>query len=156
MRPSIEERFLDKVLPEPNSGCWLWDGAATRQPGVSVNCYGLIMYRNKLVKATHVSLMLDGRPRPSDKAIACHSCDVQLCVNPAHLSWGTFRSNLEDAVARSGTSVRWLGDNTHCKHGHAFTVETTYVYAGRRRCRVCIRRNGRAFRARERDKLETD
>ena len=27
---SLAERFLDRVSPEPNSGCWLWDSSADR------------------------------------------------------------------------------------------------------------------------------
>ena len=32
MRP-LMDRFWDKVVVEPNSGCWLWDGATTNGYG---------------------------------------------------------------------------------------------------------------------------
>lgn len=28
MGKSIQERFDEKYMPEPNSGCWLWDAAS--------------------------------------------------------------------------------------------------------------------------------
>lgn len=39
----------------------------------------------------------------------------------------------------SGTGRLGIGRYaTHCKHGHEYTPENTYVYAvGRRECRVC-------------------
>ena len=36
MRRSLLDRLLDKVQPEPNSGCWLWVG------GVNESGYGVI------------------------------------------------------------------------------------------------------------------
>ena len=35
------------------------------------------------------------------------------------------------------------GDKTHCPHGHEYTPENTYVYAGRRFCRECNRKRTR-------------
>lgn len=92
-RKPLAERFWSFVLPEPNSGCWLWtgnDGAG----GYGVICYG------KNMLATHVSLALAGRPKPSPTSVACHHCDVTLCVNPDHLYWGTMKQNTADMFRR--------------------------------------------------------
>lgn len=40
-----------------------------------------------------------GRPI-ADKLEACHSCDNTRCVNPAHISEGTRKSNSEECVKR--------------------------------------------------------
>lgn len=89
----VRARFLDKAVPEPNSGCWLWDGAQTPSG------YGSLRVDGKTRKATHISLSLDGRPRP-DGHMACHTCDNPSCVNPQHLYWGTGFDNMRDAAKR--------------------------------------------------------
>lgn len=33
--------------------------------------------------------------------VAQHSCDIPLCINPKHLSWGTSASNSADMVAKN-------------------------------------------------------
>jgi hypothetical protein len=147
----LMDRFLDRVSPEPNTGCWLWDGAATQVKGVTKNCYGVMAEKGKNVKATHISLMLHGQDKPSDHAIACHSCDVSMCVNPEHLSWGTYSSNLREAVERSGTAIHWLGGKTHCLRGHEYTPDNTYTYRGVKSCRTC--RSSHSLRRVQRERL---
>jgi transcriptional regulator with XRE-family HTH domain len=39
---------------------------------------------------------------------------------------------------------------THCKYGHEFTEENTYVYRGSRYCRACVNRRTREYRQRKR------
>jgi len=91
---SLEDRFWSFVSPEPNSGCWLWCGSQTKG-------YGMIGNGPRSSYATHIALQLHGRPRPSIKSLACHTCDVTFCVNPDHLYWGTPSQNQKDALARN-------------------------------------------------------
>jgi len=91
---SLEDRFWSFVSPEPNSGCWLWSGSQTKG-------YGMIGIDGSTTYATHIALLLHGRPRPTHKAIACHTCDVTFCVNPDHLYWGTPSQNQKDALTRN-------------------------------------------------------
>lgn len=58
----------------------------------------------KLVKASHVVLEMDGRPRPSPEHQGLHDplCNNPLCVNKRHLRWGTARDNQLDRFV-SGT-----------------------------------------------------
>jgi hypothetical protein len=93
-RRPLSVRFERHVHPEPNSGCWLWAGA------VNGDGYGLMMIDKGRRPATHVSLELDGRPKPFPGAMALHSCDNPPCVNPDHLRWGTAWDNAQDAVKR--------------------------------------------------------
>lgn len=97
--------FETKVVPEPNTGCWLWAGKLDRDG------YG------------HMHICLDGKwtttpahrgmwqlrhgPMPSGK-LACHSCDTPSCVNPDHIWPGSPRENTHDCIAkgRSGTRPR--------------------------------------------------
>lgn len=50
------------------------------------------------------------------------------------LQWNT--ASLPLAVAAHAAKKR---AQTHCKHGHEFTAENTYVFQGRRHCRECRR-----------------
>lgn len=120
---------MSKVSPEPNTGCWLWDGA-THPKG-----YGQIRHEGRTARATHVSLMLAGRTAPDAGLYACHTCDVPSCVNPDHLYWGTPKQNQGDRRARTG---HHYADRTHCKRGHELTPDNWRQYGtGNRQCRQC-------------------
>ena len=65
-----------------------------------------------------------------------HLCGVRLCYNPDHLQVVTKQEHI--AIH---TELR-----THCKHGHEWNEENTYVRpdTGTRQCRQCKRdRRGR-------------
>jgi HNH endonuclease len=66
----------------------------------------------------------------------CHlgnRCPHRSCRNPDHLTPVTRGEN----VSRAWNPNR---DKTHCKDGHEFTPDNTYVTAtGSRRCRTCYR-----------------
>lgn len=103
-RVPIGERFHAKVEIQP-SGCWHWTGAR------NVQGYGFIADRTgegRKRRATHISLELDGRPKPDGKPYALHSCDNPQCVNPAHLRWGTAKDNAADMIARGKLNTRGL------------------------------------------------
>jgi hypothetical protein len=106
IRGTVEERFWVYVSPDPNSGCWLWDGGLCKGYGV-ISAGGS---HPKQLMATHVSLQLHDRPRPSLDLQACHHCDVPSCVNPDHLYWGTGRENKAD-MFRRGRARLPLGAN---------------------------------------------
>ena|SRR5215469_13392385 len=97
-RVPVAERFWRHVSPEPNSGCWLWEGGLTKGYGV----IGTGGRNGRNIYATHVSLVLHGRPRPGPDMIACHRCDVRACVNPEHLYWGSYSENIQDSYERTG------------------------------------------------------
>ena len=74
-RRSVSERFFDRVLPEPNSGCWLWEGYILSSAG-----YGIV--RGKLAHRFSYELHYGAIPSGLD---IHHKCGVTACVNPAHL-----------------------------------------------------------------------
>jgi hypothetical protein len=92
------DRFMSFVMPEPNSGCWLWTGAT------SSFGYGFFGLDGRKQLAHRVSWMLHHGAMPDRRTNVCHRCDVSACVNPDHLWLGTFQENNADKV-RKGRQV---------------------------------------------------
>lgn len=90
-RIETKESIFNRVIPEPNSGCWLWMDGATFLRG-----YGRIGSKGAHV----VSYRLFCGPI-EDGLIVRHRCDNRLCVNPDHLSLGTHLDNRNDCVSRN-------------------------------------------------------
>lgn len=94
---TLEERFHDKYIPEPNSGCWLWIANANRTG------YGCLS-DSKQRLAHRISWEIHRGPIPEGLYVL-HKCDVPICVNPEHLFLGTHQDNMDDMV-RKGRG-RW-------------------------------------------------
>ncbi len=86
------ERFEDKFIPEPNSGCWLWTASVW-------NRYGQFGVANKSHRAHRVSWQLYRGPIPAGLCVL-HKCDVPTCVNPNHLFLGTQTDNVADMMKK--------------------------------------------------------
>lgn len=98
-KPAIE-RVLEKVVPIPFSGCWIFMGA------VNDFGYGIVG--------------TGGRGSPNDRAhritykhykgdiqrgmFVCHTCDVPSCCNPDHLFLGTPKDNHQDMSIKGRSS----------------------------------------------------
>jgi hypothetical protein len=121
------ERFVAKVSPEPNTGCWLWAGTSG-QGG-----YGRFWHNGRLVQAHRFSYEMVHGPIASDLELD-HLCRVHCCVNPAHLEPVTHKTN----VLRGESPTASLALQTHCKNGHELNETNTYASSNRKRlCRVC-------------------
>lgn len=98
----FKERFEEKYIPEPNSGCWLWN-ATINNAG-----YGMVKRNNKISLAHRASYELYCE-EISDGMIVCHKCDNRSCVNPDHLFLGSYKDNTRDMIEKGR---RWTGDRS--------------------------------------------
>ena len=70
-----------------------------------------------------------------------HLCRNRACYNPDHLEAVTHKENV-----RRG--YNYQRDKTHCKQGHEFTHDNTYIRTdgGKRRCKTCQIESSRRYR----------
>jgi len=104
-RHSTVDRFWARVQKIPD-GCWLFAGAVSNRAGhVHISRDdGSRVYAHRYSFELH-----HGRIRKG--LVVMHSCDVARCVNPAHLSVGTQRDNIHDAIDK-GRFAPWRHPNT--------------------------------------------
>jgi hypothetical protein len=114
IRAEWERRFWANV--QKGESCWLWRGR------VGNSGYGAVTFRNKPTNASRVALEITGRPS-SNGLFVLHSCDNKLCVNPAHLRWGTAQENADDRESR-GRGIKPQGE----RHGQAKLTEDRVRY----------------------------
>ena len=110
-------------------GCWWWAGA------VSPDGYGKFKRNGKLERA-HRGVYEELVGPIKEGLVLDHLCKNLLCVNPDHLEPVTHRENLLRSPA---TQASLNLAKTHCKRGHEFTPENTYVPPGTtlRKCKQC-------------------
>lgn len=93
---SLLERFEAKYIPEPNSGCWLWFGAAGRDGRGH-------LARSRPARgieiASRVSWNLFRSKIPAGMDVL-HTCDMPCCVNPDHLWLGNHKQNMHDCIRK--------------------------------------------------------
>ena len=97
MVTSLRARFHRFVRRSP--GCWIWTGAKDRDG------YGVIADGRRTLAAHRVSYELHNRALPPG-SLVMHSCDVPACVNPAHLSVGTKRTNALDMTRKGRRATK--------------------------------------------------
>ena len=125
------EQLMERVSPEPNTGCWLWTGAVNRQG------YGRVRIDKKHVGVHRLVYELT-TGKALGRLFGCHSCDTPLCVNPQHIFAGTQKDNMADASLKG----RIVGPPTkdNCKCGEPFSLRR-----GAKVCRPCERRRQREY-----------
>lgn len=140
-RPTVQQRFEDKFVPDPNSGCWLWTAS------VGGGGYGKFGGKGRTPQDAHRASWQMYRGEIPAGLMVLHRCDVRCCVNPNHLFLGTAKENTHDMMAK-GRYTPWNRGITHCKQGHEFSPENTvYVKGGKARaCRKCKADFARKYR----------
>lgn len=130
------ERFWEKVSKE-SDGCWRW------QRYIDKDGYGLFGLKpGKTVRAHRFAFELEhgkgALPKGELLDHLCHDpriciggpgCPHRRCVRPSHLKRTTPAGNGARSVQKA---------KTHCKRGHEFTPENTYIKSnGTRQCKAC-------------------
>ena len=108
---TLEERFMSKVEPEPNTGCWLWVASIFGNTGYGL--FNLVRDGRKSADNAHRVSWEIFRGEIPKGAYVLHRCDVRTCVNPDHLFIGSHQDNMTDCArkgrARSGRGLYPFG-----------------------------------------------
>jgi hypothetical protein len=138
IRGTIEERFWPKV--NKTKDCWLWTA------GKDLKGYGSFSINGKSTIAHRVAYELTYGAIPKGMEIdhTCHNesdchagtdCPHRACVRPDHLEAISHDENIRRSKRNSRNYKR-----THCKNGHEFTPENTFIREnGTEMCRTCAR-----------------
>jgi hypothetical protein len=142
-RPAWEtplDRFESKVIPEPNTGCWLWVGATDR------NGYGSFRGEKPLINVKPHRWSYEHFVGPIPEGLTLdHKCETPQCVNPAHLQPVTLRENiLRGSTNASAVNAR----RSLCVHGHRLVPSPFPSESGRRRCMQCLKTHAQTSRLR--------
>lgn len=86
--------FDEMYEVDPVTGCWLWRGA------IGTHGYGVFSRGSKTYTAHRYSYIRTHGPVPKG-LLVLHSCDERVCVNPAHLSAGSYSRNIQEAWDRN-------------------------------------------------------
>lgn len=131
-------RFEAFVMPEPNSGCWLWMGSVISEK----RGYGRFVIPGLTRLAHRAAYLIYRGDLPVDLQVD-HKCRNTFCVNPDHLEVVTAAENLR----RSRESRNLIN---FCGKGHSMAdalSEVAYKNGHRvvvRRCRTCAQERNRA------------
>ena len=102
---TIQQRFEEKCIPDPKTGCWTWTAALKSKD--KNNNYGLFRIGSRIRKAHQVSWEIYRGEIPKTESYhgtcVCHKCDSPQCVNPGHLFLGTMQDNNKDKVDKLRT-----------------------------------------------------
>ncbi len=126
-----------KIIPEPNSGCWLWLGQR------DTHGYGKVVLKRGSRIQAHRFIYEFYNGIVDSNLVVDHICRNTSCVNPEHLEPVLHRTNILRGFNPAADNHKRLT----CIHGHPLVHVS---YATKRICRICRR----AASARYKEKLK--
>ena len=132
----LPQRIETKIMPEPNSGCWLW-AASLDGKG-----YGQVSINGRPRRAHRVVYEYERGPIPAGLDLD-HKCRNPICVNPDHLEPVTRGENLRRGIGNRAA----LHAKTHCPNGHEYKADSFKWYHppsrkyAHRLCLICLAAN---------------
>ena len=114
----LPERIRDKIMPESNTGCWLWTA------NLNDKGYPMLVANRKSYRAHRYIYRFF---HPELEGELDHLCRTRSCVNPMHL----------EVTSRSENCRRKL-KATHCRKGHPLSGSNVgHPPSGSRYCKIC-------------------
>lgn len=89
----ILDLLESRSIPEPNSGCRLWEGSGDEKG------YGFLTVNGRNWRVHRLRWTLVRGQIPKELEV-CHKCDVRCCINLDHLSLDTHAGNMADMKAK--------------------------------------------------------
>lgn len=132
------EIWATKILPKlryTERDCWEFTGGKTKG-------YGTVNAGHSRGRTTHriAAVVFLGMDMSNSKAVVMHHCDNPPCCNPDHLSVGTHRDNLLDAIAKGIHPGKPPGTRREfCARGHRMAETRERRSDGSSGCGVCRR-----------------
>jgi hypothetical protein len=129
-----KDALAERFCRNSEDKCWPWIGS------VDPDGYGLFTHGGRMYRAHRLVYELEVGEIPAGLQLD-HLCRVPGCVNPNHLEPVT-------AAENTRRSPIHFGSQTHCKNGHEFDEENTYLRpTGGRACKTCRRAASRRYEA---------
>ena len=96
MAVPLLSRIRRKIIKDPETGCWLWQGgqAGAGYPVLRMGLQSQGNRRTELVHRLVYTIFVGDIPEGFD---VDHTCGTKLCVNPDHLEAVTHKENIRRA-----------------------------------------------------------
>lgn len=146
-RSRIANKLLNSYEIDPDTGCWLYTGY------LNADGYGQVFVDGKMERVHRISheIFKGAIPEGFEVDHTCHNadpdclggatCPHRRCFNPEHIESVEGLENIRRGKAGIKSGIA-LSAMTHCRKGHAFDEENTYLFMTRsgrpaRHCRAC-------------------